>query len=114
MDNTTESLKRLKLITTAVYFCQLLAFMMAGIPLLVGVLINFMKRAEVAGTWLESHFEWQIKTAWLALAGFAVAGLTFEMGFGIFILIATVVLLVYRLIIGWNLLNADKPIGKVS
>jgi len=106
----TERLQSLKKLTAIVYLCQVLAFVLAGLPLLVGVVINFMRRDEVAGTWLESHFDWQIKTVWLALAGMALGGLTFEFGFGIFILIATIMLLVYRIVIGWNALSSDQPV----
>lgn len=105
-----ERLHALKKLATAVYLCQVLAFAFAGVPLLVGVAINFMRRNEVQGTWLESHFDWQIKTVWMALAGLALSGLTFELGAGVFILIATVVLLVYRIVIGWNALSSDQPV----
>ncbi len=107
-----EKLHSLKKLATAVYLCQVLAFALAGLPLLVGAAINFMKRDEVQGTWLESHFDWQIKTVWIALAGLALSGLTFEFGVGVFILIATVVLMVYRIVIGWMALNADRPVNE--
>jgi len=106
----TEKLQSLKRLAATVYLCQVLSFAFAGLPLLVGVVINFMKRDEVQGTWLESHFNWQITTVWITLAGLALAGLTFEMGIGLFILIPTVMLLVYRIVIGWNALNSDKPV----
>lgn len=105
-----ERLQSLKRLTVAVYLCQVLAFAFAGLPLLVGAAINFMKRDDVQGTFLESHFDWQIKTVWIALAGLAASGLTFEFGVGFFILIATVVLMVYRIVIGWNALNSDRPV----
>ena len=105
-----EKLQALKRLTAMVYLCQLLAFILAGLPLLVGVVINFMNRKDVQGTWLESHFDWQIKTVWMSLAGFALAGLTFETGIGLFILLPTVLLLVYRIVIGWNALNNDRPV----
>lgn len=106
----TERLLSLKRITAIVYLCQVLAFAFAGLPLLVGVAINFIKQDEVQGTWLESHFDWQVKTVWMALAGLALSGLTFMFGIGFFILIATVVLLVYRIVAGWNALNSDRPV----
>jgi uncharacterized membrane protein len=105
-----EKLHSLKRLAAAVYLCQVLAFAFAGLPLLVGVAINFIRHKEVQGTWLESHFDWQIKTVWMALAGLALAGLTFELGIGLFILMATVMLLVYRIVIGWNALNSDQPV----
>jgi uncharacterized membrane protein len=106
----SEKLQTLKKLAATVYLCQALTFMLAGLPLLLGVAINFYKRNEVQGTWLESHFNWQIKTVWVTLAGFAVSGVTLEMGIGFFILIATIVLLVYRITIGWFALNDDKPV----
>jgi uncharacterized membrane protein len=105
-----EKLQTLKKLAATVYLCQALTFMLAGLPLLVGVAINFFKRNDVQGTWLESHFNWQIKTAWISLAGFALSGLTFGMGIGFFILMATVIWLVYRIAIGWYTINDNKPI----
>ncbi len=105
-----ERLHSLKKLASAVYLCQVLAFAFAGLPLLVGVAINFIRQDEVKGTWLKSHFDWQIKTAWMALAGLALAGLTFELGIGFFILIATIVLLIYRIVVGWNALHDDRPV----
>lgn len=104
--------KSLKKIAAIVYVCQLLSFMLAGVPLLIGVAINFYSKAEAVGTWIESHFDWQIKTAWIALAGFSIGGLLFEMNLilGVAVLISTVMLMVYRIVIGWNALNSDKPL----
>jgi len=105
-----DNLRALKKLAAIVYLCQVLAFAFAGLPLLIGVVINFIKRNDVQGTWLESHFNWQIKTVWITLAGLALAGLTFETGIGLFILIPTVLLLIYRIVIGWNALNSDRPV----
>ncbi len=110
----SEKLRTLKKMAATVYLCQALTFMLAGLPLLLGVGINFYKRNDVAGTWLESHFDWQIKTVWITLAGFAVSGVTLEMGFGFFILIATIMLLVYRITIGWYALMDEKPVKEVD
>ncbi len=113
-DSETERLKTLKKLTAMVYLCQVLAFAFAGLPLLVGAVINFVKRNDVQGTWLESHFNWQIRTVWLSLAGFALAGLTLEAGIGFIVLIATILLMVYRIVAGWGALNADKPIKNMD
>ncbi len=107
-----EKLRSLKRLTAGVYLCQVLAFAFAGLPLLIGAAINFMRVDDVKGTFLESHFDWQVKTVWMALAGLAVSGLTFEFGIGIFILIATLMLMVYRIVVGWNALNSDKPVNE--
>jgi uncharacterized membrane protein len=105
----TTSLKK---IAASVYLCQLLTFMLAGLPLLIGVAINFYNKKEAVDTWVESHFEWQIKTAWIALAGFAIGGILFELEpfFGVAVLISTILLMVYRIVIGWNALNDEKAV----
>jgi uncharacterized membrane protein len=105
-----EKLPSLKRLATTVYLCQLLSFAFLGVPLLIGVVLNFLNRNDVQGTWLESHFNWQIQTAWVTLAGFAISGLTLEMGIGFYILFPTIILLVYRIVIGWNALNADRAV----
>jgi uncharacterized membrane protein len=107
----TEKLQSLKRLAVTVYICQVLTFFMAGLPLLIGVAINFYKRNEAQGTWVESHFEWQIKTAWISLAGFALAGLLLEIGVGFYVLLVTVLWLIYRICLGWYALNDDKPIN---
>jgi len=38
-----------------------------GWPSIIAVIINYVKRGEARGTWLESHFSWQIRTFWFAL-----------------------------------------------
>ncbi|MFM7709218.1 MAG: DUF4870 family protein [Gammaproteobacteria bacterium] len=38
-----------------------------GIPSIIAVIMNYVRRRDVAGTWLESHFRWQIRTFWGAL-----------------------------------------------
>ena len=42
-----------------------------GWPSIIAVIINYVKRDEARGTWLESHFTWQIRTFWFAF-GWAV------------------------------------------
>jgi len=43
-----------------------------GWPSLIAVIINYAKRADARGTWLESHFRWQIRTFWFALLWAAI------------------------------------------
>jgi len=109
-----DGLAALKKLTATVYLCQILTFALAGLPLLVGVGINFIYRNNVIGTWLESHFNWQIKTAWMTLAGFALSGLVLmvEMQMSLLILIPTLLLLIYRIVVGWTIFTADKAISR--
>jgi uncharacterized membrane protein len=43
-----------------------------GWPSIIAVILNYVKRGEARGTWLESHFTWQIRTFWFALLWAAV------------------------------------------
>lgn len=111
MDEINDGkLKSLKKFAAIVYICQVITFGFAGLPLFIGLAINYIKRAETKGTWLESHFNWQINTAWITLAGLVLFGLTIGTGISIFILSPTILLLIYRIVIGWNALNSNKPV----
>jgi uncharacterized membrane protein len=55
----TEKLQSLKKLAATVYLCQVLSFIFAGLPILIGAIINFMNHDKVMGTWLQSHFDWQ-------------------------------------------------------
>ena len=39
-----------------------------GLPSIIAVIMNYVRRSDVRGTWLDSHFSWQIRTFWFALA----------------------------------------------
>ena len=41
---------------------------LTGWPSIIAVILNYVKRSEARGTWLESHFRWQIRTFWMALS----------------------------------------------
>lgn len=88
---------------------------LVGWPSIIAVILNYVKRGEVAGTWLESHFSWQIRTFWFAalwvviavLLAFTVIGLPLTFG----ILVAVTFWLVYRVVRGWLALNERTTIG---
>src|SRR5918996_1185146 len=48
-----------------------------GVPSIVAVVINYVKRGEARGTFLESHFRWQIRTFWFALLWCMIGGVLF-------------------------------------
>jgi uncharacterized membrane protein len=37
-----------------------------SLPSFVAVIMNYARRTEARGTWLESHFRWQLRTFWFA------------------------------------------------
>ncbi len=86
-----------------------------GLPSLVAVFLNYLKRSDVNGTWLESHFRWQIRTFWFTLLWLMVYGLLIITIIGIpiaWILIALLGLWVgYRVIRGWLALSGGRPVA---
>jgi uncharacterized membrane protein len=86
-----------------------------GIPSLVAIIINYVKQDEARGTWLESHFRWQIRTFWFALLWCLIAGLFFLTLIGIpiawFIMIGAGLWVIYRVVRGWLALRERKPLA---
>ncbi len=37
-----------------------------SLPSVVAVIMNYARRNQVRGTWLESHFSWQLRSFWTA------------------------------------------------
>lgn len=111
-DNSQKQLS-LKNIAQIVYLCQVLSFLF-GITAIAGVILNYLKRDEAKGTWLESHFTWQIKTFWIGLIASFVGFILIFVLIGFFILAATQVWIIYRAIKGYLLLDAEKPIENPS
>jgi len=88
-----------------------------GLPSIVAVILNYVKRGDVRGTFLESHFRWQIRTFWYALLWIAVASLLslplmlVLVGFVTLWLAAVIIgcWVLYRVIKGWMRLSAGAP-----
>lgn len=85
-----------------------------GVPSLLAVFLNYWMRSEVRGTWLESHFRWQIRTFWFTLLWLGVYGLFVITIIGIPIAIGLIVILgfwvAYRVIRGWLVLLKLRPL----
>lgn len=48
-----------------------------GWPSILAVILNYLRRSRVRGTWLGTHFDWQLRTFWWALAWAVIATLAF-------------------------------------
>lgn len=92
-----------------VYILQALSFVV-GITAIAGVVINYLKRDEVRGTFLESHVNWQIKTFWYALLGYFIGFILLIVLIGGLIMLAVTVWYIYRIIKGWLALNDGKEL----
>jgi uncharacterized membrane protein len=90
-----------------------------GWPSIIAVIINYVKRGDARGTWLESHFEWQIKTFWIAVVASIVIGIMGALlaivliGFAIWALgfFALGIWAIYRITLGWLKLKDQRAIG---
>ena len=94
---------------------------LTGWPSLIAVILNYIKRADVRGTWLESHFRWQIRTFWYGLLWVSLCLLFVVLTFGLGILVAWLPLVIvsvwfiYRIMRGWLALRDRRPMhGRVS
>lgn len=85
---------------------------LTGWPSIIAVILNYVKRAEVRGTWLDSHFSWQIRTFWYALLWLAIGALLFVTMVGIPVAVvlwfATGIWVLYRIIRGWLALSSQR------
>ena len=88
-----------------------------GWPSIIAVIINYVKRSEVRGTYLESHFRWQIRTFWYALLWAILVALVSAVLLVVVVGIATwfvgLALLgiwaIYRIARGWLALKEGQP-----
>ena len=85
------------------------ASLVIGVTLFAGVIINYLRRRAAAGTWLESHFTWQIRTFWWWLLWCVVGLATLVFLVGFLVLLGAAVWLIYRLVRGWTELNEGRP-----
>src|SRR5437016_3022591 len=85
-----------------------------GWPSIIAVILNYVKRSEVRGTWLDSHFSWQIRTFWFAVLWLAVGAILLMTVVGIPIALvvwfATGIWVLYRIIRGWLALTSQRTL----
>ena len=105
-DERLQSLKNIVTLCYALYALSLLGF---GITAIVAIVIDYIKRDEARGTWLESHFRWQIRSFWFGLLWIVLGAITFLIVIGWVILAVACVWFIYRIAKGWLNLNDNKP-----
>jgi uncharacterized membrane protein len=97
-------------ITTAATIVGAFVF---GVPSIIAVVINYLKKEEARGTFLESHFRWQIRTFWFSLLWCIIAVMLFITILGIplalIVLISAGIWAIYRIARGWLALRDRKP-----
>lgn len=106
---TDESLRSNKTLTWIIYGLYAASFIV-GITGLAAIIMNYVKRGDVAGTYLASHFTWQIRTFWISLIAAVVGVLLMIVLIGWIVLLLDTVWVVYRLVIGAIRLNENRPV----
>jgi len=93
-----------------------------GLPSIVAVIMNYARRSETHGTWLESHFRWQIRTFWFAWLWIFVTSiiamplLLIGVGFVLGLLGLGLVGLwvIYRIVRGWLALRDGRVVPMLA
>jgi uncharacterized membrane protein len=87
---------------------------LTGWPSIIAVILNYVKRSDVRGTWLDTHFSWQIRTFWFALLWLAVGGVLFVtvvgIPFAVALWLGTGIWVLYRIIRGWLALASQRQL----
>lgn len=111
MESTTiterdlEPEKKIAMIIYGLYAASLIV----GITWLVAIIMNYVKKDDVRGTWLESHYRWQIRTFWFSLLWAVIGMITLLIFIGWLVLFANLIWFIYRIVVGWLNLADNKP-----
>jgi uncharacterized membrane protein len=109
------ALHAFSLVTGIVGTATVVGAFLTGWPSIIAVILNYVKRSEVRGTWLETHFRWQIRTFWFGLLWVTLCALFIVATLGIGLLIAWLPLtlvglwFIYRIVRGWLRLVDHQP-----
>ena len=106
----TENERSAKSLTTIIYALYAASFLF-GISAIAAIMMNYIKKEDVAGTFLESHFRWQMRTFWFGLLWMVIGGITVFILVGWLILCVNTLWIVYRIVKGWLNLNDNKPMS---
>jgi uncharacterized membrane protein len=101
-----ENNKTLTLILYGLYGASMFT---GGLSAIVAIVVNYIKREELAGTMFESHFTWQIRTFWWGLLWFVLGLVLMFVVVGFVVLFANWVWTIYRVVKGFLYVMDGKP-----
>jgi uncharacterized membrane protein len=110
------ALHAFSLITGIIGAATVVGAFLTGWPSLIAVILNYVKRSQVRGTWLESHFRWQLRTFWFGLLWVSLCLLFVVATLGVGLLVAWLPLgivglwFIYRVVRGWLALLDRRPL----
>jgi uncharacterized membrane protein len=103
--NLVYGLHALSLLIGVTTAATIIGAFVFGVPSIIAVVINYVKRDEARGSFLESHFQWQIRTFWFALLWFVIGALLFVTVIGVplalMVFFADGLWAIYRIARGW-------------
>jgi len=108
------ALHALSLVTGILGAATVFGAFLTGWPSIIAVIMNYIKRGDARGTWLDSHFTWQLRTFWYGLLWVCLCLLFVFVTFGIGIVIAWLPLglvsiwFIYRVARGWLALRERR------
>ena len=102
--------KHLTTVATVVYALQAAGFFV-GLTWIVAVIIDYVKKDDAAGTWLEAHYRWQIRTFWWGLLWGVIGGLLAIVFVGFVILAVDGIWIIYRIVKGWLRLSEKREVS---
>lgn len=109
--NVIYALHSLSVLIGFTTFHTVILSFVGGLPSIIAVIMNYARRSATRGTYLESHFRWQIRTFWYAVLwvcaiGFSVITII-GIPFALLGALALAVWIIYRIARGWLALR-DK------
>lgn len=107
---TQPPLDDLRNLALLVYILQGLGFVTGGLTWIAAVMVNYIKLESVRGSWLESHFRWQINTFWYGLLWWIVGLVLWLLLLGWLVWGLLSLWALYRIVRGALTLNDNKPI----
>lgn len=109
------ALHAFSLLTGIIGTATVVGAFLTGWPSIIAVVLNYVKRSEARGTWLDSHFRWQIRTFWFGLLWIFLCGafIVSTLGIGLLFVWLPITLVglwfVYRIVRGWVTLADRRP-----
>jgi uncharacterized membrane protein len=115
--NVVYALHTLSIVIALAGAATVIGSFLFSIPSIIAVIINYVKRGDARGTWVDSHFRWQIRTFWYAMLWvvlmvpiallLAITIIGLPLVFAIPVVLSA--WLIYRVARGWLRLRDRRP-----
>jgi len=87
-----------------------LASALIGVTVLIGLVVAYINRPQVSGSWAETHYTYQIRTFWIGLLYSAISSLLIIVGIGILLIVVVAIWAIVRCIKGLMWAAEGKPV----